>query len=172
MKHTLWLFVLPLSIVSAVALIADAAWGQIDYTKNAVVLPFESSTKVTPGFLDVARDTVIAFLKEDKTFATVLDPAEASAHEKSSMIEIGATLVEFKAGSMATRVLVGLGSGRASAAFEFTIKDMQTGDVIWKKRIKEKASVWSNSASSTAQRQELPEKIAKKLIKELHAKKN
>lgn len=154
---------------SALALVlagtADLAWGQIDHAKSAIVLPFESSVQAGPGFLDVARTTVIAFLKDDKTFAAILDSADGK--DKSNLIEVSAKLVEFKAGNMATRMMVGLGSGRASAAFEFTIKDLQTGKVVWKKTIKEKASVWSNSASSTAQRQELPEKVSKTLIKEL-----
>jgi hypothetical protein len=64
-------------------------------------------------------------------------------------------------------MMVGLGSGRASAAFDFELKNTESGKVVWKRTIKEKASVWSNSASSSAQRSELPEKIAQTLIKEL-----
>lgn len=158
-------------VAAAFSLSAEMAYGQVDHTKAAVVLPFESSVKGNPGFLEQARTTVIAFLKEDKTFASVLDPADAAGKDKASMMELHARLVEFKAGNMATRAVVGLGSGRASAALEFSLTDAQSGKVVWNKTIKEKASVWSNSASSTAQRLELPEKIAKTLINELHGKK-
>ncbi len=170
-----WVFrfsALSFSVVLAafLFLIPDSAWGQVDHTKSAVVLPFESSVETKPGFLDLCYDIVVTYLKDDRTFATVLNSAEAEGKQKSNMVEIAAKLVEFKAGSMATRIFVGFGSGRASAAFEFTVKDTQTGNAVWKKKIKEKASFWSNSASSTAQRMELPEKIAQTLVKELRGK--
>ena len=75
--------------------------------------------------------------------------------------------MDFAPGNMAARAIVGLGSGRAHAGFEFIVKDAQTGTALWQKTIKETASFWSNSASSAAQRLELPEKIAKTLVKEL-----
>jgi len=65
------------------------------------------------------------------------------------------------------RGIVGFGAGRAHAGFAFTVKDSKTGKVLWKKTIKETASFWSNSASSSAQRSELPEKVAKSFVEEL-----
>jgi hypothetical protein len=50
---------------------------------------------------------------------------------------------------------------------DFTVKDVQTGSVLWRKQIKEKASVWSNASSSNSQRGELPDKLAQTLLKEL-----
>ena len=83
------------------------------------------------------------------------------------MVEIDATLVDFAPGNMAARAIVGMGNGRAHAGFEFTVKDSATGNAIWQGRIKETASFWSNAASSVSQRAELPEKVAKSLVKEL-----
>jgi hypothetical protein len=140
-----------------------AAQGYKD--KNVVVLPFESAVEVKPGFLDAARASVVAYLKDGKVFASVtaVDKAEA----KANALEFAAKLLDFNAGSMATRVMVGLGTGRASAKFEFTLKESESGKIVWKKAIQEKANYWSNSASSAAQRQELPDKIAETLLKEL-----
>jgi hypothetical protein len=149
---------------SAALVVNSPASSEVDFKLAVAVAPFESAVKVSPGFTDVARTTVVAHLKEDKTFSGVFTSEET---KEKAPLELTARLVEFKAGNMATRVLVGLGSGRASAAFDFALKDSQSGKVVWKKTIKEKASVWSNSASSTAQRLELPEKIARALIKEL-----
>ena len=99
-------------------------------------------------------------------FAGVLAPEEVNDKDKSMLLELSATLSDFAPGNMATRVMVGLGSGRAHAGFDFTLKD-SAGRTVWQRRIKETASFWSNSASSAAQRQELPEKVAKALVKEL-----
>lgn len=144
------------------------AQSRIDRAKSAVLLPFVAGdVKSSAGFLDASRTTLLAVLKDEKVFAEVLSPEEAAGKDKAQLVEISAKLIEFKAGNMATRMMVGLGSGRASAAFDFVLKDAATGNTLWQKVIKEKASVWSNSASSTAQRLELPEKIANTLAKEL-----
>ncbi len=144
------------------------AQSRIDRTKSAVLLPIVAGeVKSTAGFLDASHSTLLAVLKDEKVFAAMLTPEEAATKDKAQVIEISAKLVEFKAGNMATRVLVGLGSGRASAAYDFVLKDAATGKTLWQKVIKEKASVWSNASSSTAQRLELPEKIAYTLVKEL-----
>lgn len=144
---------------------------KIDTSKTAVVLPFETAVEKTRGFPDATRAAVIAVLKDEKLFAGVLTPEEAKDKDKATLVEISAKLVQFAAGSMATRVLVGMGSGRSSATYDFTIKDSATGNVLWQNRIKEKASVWSNNSSSSAQRGELPEKIAVTLVKLLQGKK-
>lgn len=125
---------------------------KIDTSKSIVILPFESTVKSAPGFSDAARASVIAYLKDAKTFAGVLTPEEAK--DKSGVLELNATLADFSGGNMATRAIVGLGSGRAHAGFDFVLKEGER--TIWQKRIKETASFWSNSASSSSQRQELP----------------
>ena len=158
-------------------LVFGAPWAQadikqkikkdIDMSKTVVILPFESSNVKAHGLPDATRTAVIQFLKEEGLFAEVLSPEEAAGRPKDMMIEISATLVDFDPGNMATRVIVGLGSGRAHAGFEFAVQDAESGQAIWKATITEKASFWSNSASSAAQRLELPEKIAKTFVKEL-----
>ena len=113
------------------------------------------------------RTSVMQFLKDEHIFDTVLSPEDAKDRDKGTLVEVSATLVDFAPGNAATRLMVGLGSGRAHAGYDFTIKDAATGKVLWTKRIKETASFWSNTASSASQRQELPEKVAKSLVKEL-----
>ena len=140
---------------------------EIDMSKMVVVLPFESDNPKAHGLPDATRTAVIQFLKDEGLFAEVLSPEESASRPKDTMIELGANLVDFDPGNMATRVIIGLGSGRAHAGFEFTVKDAETGNAVWMATITEKASFWSNSASSAAQRLELPEKIAKTLVKEL-----
>ena len=69
-------------------------------------------------------------------------------------------------------MMVGFGSGRAHAGFEFTVKDATTGDVLWHKTIKQTASFWFNgTTSSAAERAELPEGLAKKFVEELKKEK-
>ena len=63
--------------------------------------------------------------------------------------------------------VVGLGAGRASARFEFTMTDTRKGQVIWRKTIQATAAFFGSSGSSHGQRQELPERIAERLLKEL-----
>jgi hypothetical protein len=65
-------------------------------------------------------------------------------------------------------MMVGLGTGRAHANFEFVLKNASSGEVVWQKTIKQTASFWFNgTTSSAAERAELPEELAKKLVKEL-----
>jgi hypothetical protein len=153
------------------ACFGQAAKNKIDASKIAVVLPFESTLEKTRGFPEVTRTAVIAVLKDEKIFADVLTPETAKDKDKATLVEISAKLVQFAPGNMAARVLVGMGSGRSSASYDFTVKDSTTGNVLWQNRIKEKASVWSNSASSSAQRGELPDKIAETFAKLLKGKK-
>jgi hypothetical protein len=114
---------------------------------------------------DATRAAVIQVLKTNRMFSALLGPEEAAG--KQSMVDISAELVDFSPGNMAERLAIGLGTGRAHAGFLFTVKDSATGKVLWKKTIKETASFWSNSASSSAQRSELPEKVAKAFVEEL-----
>ena len=164
MRHTIYF---PCLTAAVLTCLLPALAAGIDLKKTAVLLPFESAVKGAPGFPETTRTTIAAFLKDDGVFSQVLMSEQAGEQDKSSLLEIGASLTEFKAGNMATRMLVGVGSGRASATWVFTIKEAHSGKVVFQKTIKEKASFWSNNSSSSSQRQELPEKIAKALIKEL-----
>lgn len=152
---------------------AGLGWAQqksLDRSRIAVILPFESEVARPGGLPEATRTAVIQILKDEKLFAGVLTPEETKDKDKATMVEISAKLVEFSPGNRAARVLVGMGSGRASARFDFVIKDAGTGDVLWKNSIKKKASVWSNSASSSAQRMELPDQIGETLVKQLRGK--
>jgi hypothetical protein len=140
---------------------------QLDLSKGAIVLPFGSSISdpAAAGLPEATRAAVIAILKTDRIFTAVGGPEEAK--DKKALMEITAELVDFSGGNAATRMIVGLGTGRAHAGFVFTIKESGTGKILWKKTIKETASFWSNSASSSSQRSELPEKVAKTFVEEL-----
>ena len=144
----------------------DPIKSKVDFSKAAVILPFESTvTSAAASELpESTRTAVIAYLKEAGIFSAVLTPEEAKDKDKATLIEINAKLVDFAAGNMAARVMVGMGSGRAHAGYDFTIKDAATGDVVWEQHIKGVASVWSNNSSSSAQRMELPERVAKSLV--------
>jgi hypothetical protein len=161
-----------IGIIFVAMLAGGACVGQtknaLDLSKTAVILPFESEVKKASGLPDATRTAIIQFLKDESMFAAVLTPDEAKEKDKTTLIEFSAKLIDFASGNMATRIVVGLGAGRAHAGFDFTAKDAATGNVLWEKTIKEKASFWSNSASSVAQRMELPEKIAKTFVKEIN----
>jgi hypothetical protein len=138
-----------------------------DLSMAAVIKPFESSITDTDaaGLPDATRAAVIQILKNKRTFSAVLSPEDAAGNKP--LVEISAELVDFAAGNAATRIMIGLGTGRAHAGFAFTVTESVTGKVLLKKTIKETASFWSNSASSSAQRLELPEKVAKTFAEEL-----
>jgi len=138
----------------------------VDSTNAALVLQFDSSVTDANavGLPEATRAAVIQALKNSKMFTAYLAPEEADGIKTS--VQISGRLVDFASGNVATRMVIGLGTGRAHAGFIFTIKD-PSGEVIWTKTIKETASFWSNSASSSAQRSELPEKVAKTLVEEL-----
>jgi hypothetical protein len=138
-----------------------------DLSRAALILPFESAVKGADaaGLPDATRTAVIQILKGNRMFSALLSPEEAAG--KKTLVEISAELVDFAPGKLATRVVIGLGTGRAHAGFNFIVKDSATGKVVWQKTIKEAASFWSNSASSSAQRSELPEKVAKSFVEEL-----
>jgi hypothetical protein len=137
--------------------------------RNVIVLPFDSAVKTAYALPDATRTAVIYYLKEEGVFASVVKSEEAGDKDKANAIEIGATLVEIDPGNMAARILVGFGSGRSHATFDFTGRDALNGEVVWRATIREKASYWSDIAlaSSAAQRLELPEKIAKAFTREL-----
>jgi hypothetical protein len=140
---------------------------RVDLSRAALILPFETSITEADaaGLPDATRAAVIQIMKNKKMFSALLGPEEAVG--KNTLVEISAELVDFAPGNVASRLLIGVGTGRPHAGFNFVIKDSATGKVLWKKAIKETASFWSNTSSSTAQRMELPEKVAKTFIEEL-----
>jgi hypothetical protein len=143
----------------------------IDRSKMLVVQPFTSEVKGAAGLPEAVRDAIIQTFKDEKAFAAVLTPQEAADKDKASLLELNGKLVDFAAGNAAKRMLVGFGSGRANATFEFTVTDLGTSQVIWQKAIKQSASFWFSSyTSSAAERAELPYGLATKLLKEMLGK--
>jgi len=169
--------ILPLGLACIALLLAGVCSAQdskkgVDLSKTAVVLPFESAVQGAPGLPEATRTAVIQTLKDSGTFVAVLTPEEAKDKDKATLVEISARLVDFAAGNAAKRVMLGFGSGRAHAGFEFTIKNPVTGQTVWQETVKQTASLWFNSyTSSGAERAELPQKVAKKLAQDLKAQK-
>ena len=158
-------------LLGAVCLAQHSKKG-VDLSKTAVVLPFEGTIKGATGLPEATRASIIQQMKDETVFAAVLTPEEAKDKDKATLVEITGRLVDFAPGNAASRLLVGFGSGRAHAGFEFTVKDSSTGNILWKKTIKQTASFWFNSTtSSAAERAELPDGLAKKLIQELKKEK-
>jgi len=141
--------------------------GQLDLSNGAVLLSFSSkiSDPSAAGLPDATRTAVLNILKSSGVFTAVGTVEQAK--DRKSRVEISAELVDFAGGSVTKRMMVGLGSGRAHAGFDFTVKESATGKILWKRTVKETASFWSNSASSASQRQELPEKVAKTFVEQL-----
>jgi hypothetical protein len=139
----------------------------LDLSKGALVFAF-SSVITDPAAASLPGDTrtaLINILKSNGMFPAVGTPDELT--DGKSWVEISGELVDFAGGNVAKRMLIGLGAGRAHAGFNFTVKESATGRVLLKKTVKETASFWSNSASSSAQRSELPEKVAKSFVEQL-----
>lgn len=115
---------------------AVAKSGPVDLSMIAVIKPFESSITDSDaaGLPDSTRTAVIQILKNKQMFSALLSPEEAAG--KRTMVEISAELVDFAPGNAATRLMIGLGTGRAHAGFAFTVKDSATGKVLWKKPLK------------------------------------
>jgi len=151
----------------AMPLVLQAA--ELDFARHAVILPFESVAqgKGAATLPEATRNTLKAFLKDEGVFAKAAFLEEAKEVGITNPVEIKATLIDFKGGSLAKRALVGLGTGRATATFKFTIQEPNAGAILWQDEIKGVASFWANNASSSAQRAELPEAIVKKFLKNL-----
>jgi len=159
-------------LVSAILFgsLCGSAAAAAEKNQTIVVVPFESTVKGAAGLPEATRTAVIQMIKDEQLFAAVFTPEEAKDKDKTTIVELSAKLVDFDAGNAAKRVLVGFGGGRAHAGFEFVIKDSK-GEV-WKKTIKSTASFWFNgTTSSAAERAELPEGVAKKLVEELKKRK-
>lgn len=152
---------------------AQAQKKSLDAYKTVVVQPFETSVKGAIGLPEATRTSVIRALKEAGTFAAVLTPEEAvtklSPDDKTPRLDLQAKLVDFAPGNAAKRLMVGFGSGRAHARFDFTLKDAASGEVVWQGSVKQTASYWFNQyTSSASERGELPEGVAKKLVEQLN----
>jgi hypothetical protein len=134
----------------------------IDFSKAAVVMPFESSvTKASATLLpETTQKYVIAYLKQEALFSTVLTPEETKDKDKATLIEITGKLEDFAPGNHALPSLAVLGLTQAYTDFDIAIKDSATGNVLWKHRIK--AVVYLATPPS-----ELPEKVAKEFVKQL-----
>lgn len=174
MRHRLIFTVcmLVLTLLLGTVCLAQHSKKGVDLSKTVVILPFEAAVKGATGLPEATRMAIIQQMKDEGVFAAVLTPEEAKEKDKATLVEITGRLVDFAPGNAASRLLVGFGSGRAHAGFEFMVKDSSTGDILWKKTIKQTASFWFNSTtSSAAERAELPEGLAKKLIQELKKEK-
>jgi ABC-type uncharacterized transport system auxiliary subunit len=144
----------------------DANAKSVDPSKPIMVKSFTASVKGAAGLPEAVRGAVIQTLKDDGTFKSVLKEEEAKGAPADYVLE--GTLVNFEAGNAAKRLMVGFGSGRSHAVFEFVVKEASTGQVVWQKSIKQTASFWFNgTTSSAAERAELPDGVAKKLVEEL-----
>jgi len=144
---------------------------KIDFSKAAVVMPFESSLKeVSSLFPETTRETIIAYLKEAALFSAVLTPEEAKDRDKANLIEITGKLEDFASGSQPGKIR-GSGWKPAHAEFEIALKDLATDGVLWNHRIKADAFYLFPKASSTSQRSGLPDNSAKEFVKQLSAEK-
>ena len=171
--------VLTLTFLLGGAWLAHAGTKVLDAYKTVVVDPFESSAKGAGGLPEAVRSSVIQALKDGGVFMETLTPEEAKAKQNQNqgqnekgntgVLKLQGRLVDFNPGNAAKRLMVGLGTGRAHATFEFTLKDASSGEVVWQKTVKQTASFWFNgTTSSAAERGELPEGVAKKLVQELN----
>ena len=153
---------------------ARAGKKPLDGAKELVVERFDSSIKGAIGLPDAVRNACVQAVKESDLFTEVITAEEetAKASEKDSAkqggLRLTGQLVDFEAGNAAKRLMVGFGSGRAHAGFEFALRDPATGEIVWHKKVKQTASFWFNGTTSSAEeRAELPEGLAKKLVEEL-----
>jgi hypothetical protein len=139
----------------------------VDLSRGAVVLDFTSAITdpAAVGLPEATQTAVMLSLRNSGMFSGVTIPERAAGNR--GIIEISAELVDFAAGNMAKRMIIGLGTGRPHAGFNFSVKETATGKVLWTKTIKETASFWAGSMSSSTQRSELPDRVAKKLAEEL-----
>jgi uncharacterized protein DUF4410 len=140
--------------------------GSVDRSKSIVIKQFTASVKGAAGLPEAVRSAVIQTMTDDATFKSIVKEEEAKDAPADYVLE--GVLVNFEAGNAAKRLMVGFGSGRSHAVFEFSIKDKSSGNVVWKKTIKQTASFWFNgTTSSAAERAELPDGLAKKLVEEI-----
>jgi hypothetical protein len=153
----------------------DASAGEtkkkIDFTKAAVVMPFESSlaavSSVIPG---TTRIDVIDFLKTAALFSEVLTPEEAKDRDKATLIEITGTLIDYSSGRT-TQGLFGSGYSPASAVFDITIRDSATGTLLWERRIHAASIFPSSFPSSKSRILAPPANVADYLVKEMQVEK-
>jgi hypothetical protein len=117
-----------------IAIIGGGVWAgeksKIDFSKAAVVMPFESSvTDASASQLpETTQKNVIDYLKKAALFSEGLTPEEANDRDKATLIEI--------TGKLEAMTNKGILPGPPYAEFDIALKDAATGDVLWKKRIK------------------------------------
>jgi uncharacterized protein DUF4410 len=141
----------------------------VDLSKPIIVKAFTAKVKGAAGLPEAVRGAVVQTMRDDGEFTSVLkeDDAEAKTAPQPNFTLEG-ELVDFEAGNAAKRLMVGFGSGRSHARFDFSLKNSSTGEVVWQKSIKQTASFWFNgTTSSAAERAELPDGLAKQLVNEL-----
>jgi len=153
---------------------AHAGKKPLDSYRGLVVEAFDSSVKGAIGLPKAVRDACLQAIKEEGLFTEVASAEEEKAKTaeqqpaKEGVLRLSGQLVDFEPGNAAKRLMVGFGSGRAHAAFDFALRDPATGQIVWQKKLKQTASFWFNgTTSSAAERGELPEGLAKKLVEEL-----
>lgn len=160
------LLIVSLFVFLATPVSADS----VDISKSIMVKQFTASVKGAAGLPEAVRSAIVQTMTDDGTFKSVVKEEEAKDAPADYVLE--GVLVNFEAGNAAKRLMVGFGSGRSHAVFEFSIKESSTGNVVWKKSIKQTASFWFNgTTSSAAERAELPDGLAKKLVEELKKQK-
>ena len=153
---------------------AHAGKKTLDNYKSVVVEVFDASVKGALGLPDAVRGACLQAIKEEGLFtdvSTAEDEKTKTGEQdppKLGLLRLTGQLVDFDPGNAAKRLMVGFGSGRAHAEFEFALRDPATGQIVWQKKLKQTASFWFNgTTSSAAERGELPEGLAKKLVQEL-----
>jgi hypothetical protein len=148
------------------AISVNAHAKSVDLSKPIMVKSFTANVKGAAGLPEAVRGAVVQTMKDDGAFKSVLKEEEAKDAPADYILE--GQLVNFEAGNAAKRLMVGFGSGRSHAIFDFVVKEASTGQVVWQKSIKQTASFWFNgTTSSAAERAELPDGLAKKLVEEL-----
>ncbi len=163
MRRIIWV----VGFLLASTWLAQAGTNSLHNYRRIVVVPFESSVQGATGLTEAVRESVVGGLKESGLFAEVLSGDDTK--DKTGVLELRGRLVDFAPGNAAKRLVIGFGTGRAHARFEFTIADAATGEIVWQGSVKQTASFWFNGYTSSAgERAELPEGIAKKLVKELN----
>jgi len=168
MRHSLGLLVFSFLLVNC-AVPVYGSNKSLDLSQPIIVKSFTAKVKGAAGLPEAVRGAVVQTMRDDGAFKNVLTEADAtasSAPQPNYILE--GELVDFAAGNAAKRLMVGLGSGRSHARFEFSLKNSSTGEVVWQKSIKQTASFWFNgTTSSAAERAELPDGLAKQLVNEL-----
>jgi hypothetical protein len=141
---------------------------RIDFSKTAVVMPFESSLIAASSVIpETTQKYVISLLKEAALFPEVLTSKEAKNRDKATLIEITGRLEDYSSGRT-TRGILFSSYRPAYAEFSITIKDSATGTVLWERCINAEEASFASSKSRIS---EPSKNVARKFVKELQAEK-